>query len=395
MAPGLTKIQSAEFSESSEGSCIKSTSSSHSEEIVIPGSETTVLVFKSQPGTKFYIANHGPLRLDKPGNGGMRLATYDCEEDAVADCVRLAEGMTRKHGMYRTGFSGAKLVVHADDVDGVDRDRLMQDVAVALESLQGAIYTGCDLNTTDTDMERLSSMSPYVLAGIGSQVDTNYATAASVIGAILGALESMDMSVSTCKFVVQGCGKVGSAVARQLVELSAGHVVTCDLDVERSQVEGCENLLARDENQNKDWRFEACDVFVPCAGSLAIDETAAEALECKFIIGSANSPYANKDVRDTLDARGVFFVPESISSAGAILADSIEWVDQKTFRSVNPDLCYSWVRNVAKEKTMELFQTTKGDAAMVVTMIDEVAHEEIGPPMGCTFKEWMSSNAVF
>src|SRR6056297_2423093 len=89
----------------------------HADEIEIPGSETTVLEFQSQQGTRMFIGNHGPLRTDRPGNGGMRLHSYDTHDEAVADCVRLAEGMTRKHSMYRTGFSGAKIVVHADAIE--------------------------------------------------------------------------------------------------------------------------------------------------------------------------------------------------------------------------------------------------------------------------------------
>lgn len=378
----------SEFLVSSNSSSVKPRTPQNAEEIVIPNSETTVLEFDSQPGTRLYIANHGPLRTDRPGNGGMRLFSYKSQDDAVADCIRLAEGMTRKHSMYRTGFSGAKLVVHADDVEQVDKAQLMKDAAIALESLQGSIYTGCDMNTTDEDMEVLSSISPYVLAGIGSRVDTNHATASSVIGSILGALEATGKKVQDCKFVVQGCGKVGSIVARELTYLRAGHVVTCDINAERSFVGGCENLLARKEGENMDWRYEECDIFVPCAGSLSIDELAARVLKADMVIGSANSPYASIAVRKTLDAKGVFFVPESISSAGAILADSVEWVDQETFRTITPELCYRWVRDVSQEKTRELFQKTGGKAELVSSVIDFVAHDKEGIPMGCTFNTW-------
>lgn len=360
----------------------------HADEIEVPGSETTVLEFQSQEGTRLFIGNHGPLRTDRPGNGGMRLHSYDSHHEAVADCVRLAEGMTRKHSMYRTGFSGAKIVVHADDVGKVDKEQLMKDAAVALESLQGSIYTGCDMNTTDDDMETLSLLSPFVLAGIGSRVDTNHATASSVIGSILGALESQGKRIQDCRFLVQGCGKVGSFVAKELVALKAGHVITCDINAERSEVDGCENLLTRAPGENSDWNVEPCDVFVPCAGSLVIDEAVAKGLKASFIIGSANSPFACPNARSITDSRGIFFVPESISSAGAILADSIEWVDQDAFRSTCPDLCYKWVQHVAKEKTIELFDQANGEASAVALVIDEVAHDEDGHPMGSTFSSW-------
>ena len=95
--------------------------------------------------------------------------SYESTDLAIADAVRLAEGMTRKHAMYNTGFSGAKLVVNHNNVplEDVDREGLMADCAAALESLEGCVYTGCDLNTHDSDMASLIDKTPYVLAGIG------------------------------------------------------------------------------------------------------------------------------------------------------------------------------------------------------------------------------------
>ena len=51
----------------------------------------------------------------------------------------------------RTGFSGAKVVVKSDheDLSVIERKELMMNVASALESFEGGMYTGCDLNTCD------------------------------------------------------------------------------------------------------------------------------------------------------------------------------------------------------------------------------------------------------
>ena len=104
-------------------------------------STTVFKVSVQQPGITMYIANDGDLQSSRPGNGGMRLLSYQSEEDAIADSVRLAEGMTRKHNMYNTGFSGAKLVVNHGNIalEEVDRNGLMNDCAKALKSLDGTI----------------------------------------------------------------------------------------------------------------------------------------------------------------------------------------------------------------------------------------------------------------
>lgn len=81
----------------------------------------------------------------------------------------------------------------------------------------------------------------YVLAGRNSRVDTNIATASSVIGSILGTVEAMEGScdISDLTFTVQGCGKVGSSVAKQLVKLGAKKVQTCDIFPQAADIKGC------------------------------------------------------------------------------------------------------------------------------------------------------------
>ena len=85
--------------------------------------------------------------------------------------------------MFRTGFSGAKVVVKSDhkDLSFIDRKSLMESAAKALRALEGGMYTGCDLNTCDIDMDYLveATGNRFVLAGRNSRVDTNVATASS------------------------------------------------------------------------------------------------------------------------------------------------------------------------------------------------------------------------
>ena len=62
------------------------------------------------------------------------------------------------------------------------------------------------------------------------------------------------------------------------------------------------------------------------ANSLAITEEVATDFPegLKYCVGAANSPFANEKAKSIFSKRGVMHIPESISSAGAILADSVE-----------------------------------------------------------------------
>ena len=103
----------------------------------VVGSVRSAKVFEApvrQDGIKLYIATDGDFDHERPGNGGIRLLDYQTDGHAIDDAIRLAEGMTRKHDMFRTGFSGAKLVANTDiPLDEIKRKSLMEDIATALE----------------------------------------------------------------------------------------------------------------------------------------------------------------------------------------------------------------------------------------------------------------------
>ena len=261
--------------------------------IVREGESATVLEAPvRQNGLKLYIAiDSDSFHPDRPGNGGIRLLHYPSEDHAIDDAIRLAEGMTRKHDQFRTGFSGAKLVVKSDhpNLDEVERKNLMEDAADALHVLCGSVYTGCDLNTCDIDMDYLTEATDeqYVLAGRNSRVDTNVATASSVIGSILGMCEAHEEKLQDLTFTVQGCGKVGSTVAKELVRLGAKRVQTCDLFPESAKIDGCHPI--------EDWATTPADFLVPCANSLAITEEVAKNFPegIRYCTGATNSPFAS------------------------------------------------------------------------------------------------------
>mmetsp|Transcript_12135 Transcript_12135/g.18734 ORF Transcript_12135/g.18734 Transcript_12135/m.18734 type:complete len:819 (+) Transcript_12135:148-2604(+) len=364
-----------------------------------PDSECSAIVVEAdakQDGVNLYIAldsdSYG--HTSRPGNGGIRLLNYKTEQCAIDDAVRLAKGMTRKHDMFRTGFSGAKVVVKSDheDLSVIERKELMKNVAEALETFEGGMYTGCDLNTGDKDMDYLveATEDKYVLAGRNSQVDTNIATASSVIGSILGTVEAMNNGsheISDLTFTVQGCGKVGSTVAKELVRLGAKHVQTCDLYPAAANIKGCTPI--------DDWTGTFCDFLVPCANSLAITEDVALNFPkgIKYCVGATNSPFANEKAREIFDKRHVMHIPESISSAGAILADSVEWSDIDLYQTVEPAKMYGWIRDISREKASDLASHAGQQPLEVTSNLDQVVPDREGKPVGEDFERWIEDNS--
>ena len=262
--------------------------------------------------------------------------------------------------------------------------------------LSGSVYTGCDLNTCDIDMDFLTEATneQYVLAGRDSAVDTNIATAASVIGSILGLIESyatkdnggQKFDITQLTFTVQGCGKVGSTVAQELIRLGAKKVQTCDLRESATHIKGCHPI--------KDWTSTPCDFLVPCANSLAITEEVASNFPegIKFCTGATNSPFATLKAKQMFSQRGVYHVPESISSAGAILADSVEWYDIDLYQTVQPTLMYGWIRSLSKHKAKTMVELAHINSSKMDSATIEVVPSRKGDPIGKSFSKWILEN---
>jgi leucine dehydrogenase len=164
----------------------------------------------------------------KPANGGLRLLNYPSDEACIADGQRLAGLMTHKHDLYGTGFAGGKIVARAAEPAAV-KDELISVTAELLQSLNGAMITGCDLNTSLEDMERLMSLTPHVLAAVGSPVDASAATAFGTVGAVEAVLAESLTEAKPGKALVHGCGAVGGTVAKTLIQ-HGWDVFTVDMD---------------------------------------------------------------------------------------------------------------------------------------------------------------------
>jgi len=290
--------------------------------------------------------------------------------------------MSKKHTVYNTGFSGAKLVVDAiGDPSDVDEIRLMDSVAKALAELQGAIYTGCDLGTTEEDMTYLSSLTPYVLASIENPVDANASTGHGVFGSIQGALDSRG-GVAGKTFLVKGTGKVGSVTA-QLLAGAGGRVLTYDINAAAADIPGCENV------SHMDWRDVECDVFVPCSVSGFINEDVASRLKCSLVIGASNVPFADGAALSALLARGIDFVPEAVSSAGAVLGDSIELYAADAYRHARPSQVYAFVRSLTRQKTRELFEAAAERGRPAALCLGDVEEDPSSEPCGTRFRAFV------
>ena len=313
----------------------------------------------------------------RPANGGLRLLSYDSDATCKADGHRLASLMTNKHSLYGTGFAGGKVVARAANPAAV-KDELINVTAELLESLDGAMITGCDLNTSLEDMERLTALTPHVLAAVGSPVDASSATAFGTIGAVEAVLKAGLDQATPGRALVHGCGAVGGPVAKALIA-SGWRVFTVDMDPARAEIAGAIPL-----DPGSDWWDQELELLLPCSISGLLTAEISEVLQVKAVIPAANAPFAETALAEQLRQRGVRVLPDPLVNAGAVIADSIERFAPEAWKQASPEQVYAFVRKAVRERACD-FLAQRDQGLSVGEALMHVAAGSSQDPIGLSF----------
>jgi leucine dehydrogenase len=275
-----------------------------------------------------------------PFNGGLRLLNYQTTEEAIDDGIELARAMSLKHDIYNTGFSGSKIVARGE-VTSKTKFLLINAVAKCLNELKGEVYTGCDLNTNLADMKDLNNLSPYVLAANNTLVDPSYATASGIYGCIRSIMRE---DINKKSFLINGVGKVGAAIF-EILKKNGAEIYLRDIIRENEKKEGGNSL------ENRDWVTFPVDCLVLSSSSKIITPEIAKKLQCKNIVSATNNPFSNKEVEKILTERSINWLPDTISNAGAVICDSIEFYEKEIFSTITPPIIYNFIENISYQKT--------------------------------------------
>ena len=315
----------------------------------------------------------------RPANGGLRLLNYPSDEACIAAGERLAGLMTHKHDLYGTGCAGGNIVARAAEPNAV-KDELISVTAELLESLDGAMITGCDLNTSLADMERLTALTPHVLAAVGSPVDASAATAHGTLGAVEAVLEKELKDANPGRALVHGCGAVGGTVARHLVD-HGWTVFTVDLDRDKASLPGATPLP-----ESCPWWELKLDMVLPCSISGLINSEMAAALRAPAVVPAANAPFQQPQLADDLRRRGVRVLPDPLVNAGAVIADSIERFSPDAWKDAGAKDVYAFVREEVRRRASD-YLNQREQGLSVGAALHEVAATPTTEPIGLSFGE--------
>src|SRR5688500_4016183 len=174
-----------------------------------------------------------------PGAGGTRFWHYAKPEGALRDALRLSRGMSYKNAMAGLPMGGGKAVVLLDKA-GTKTPAMLAAFGDAIDALGGRYVTAEDVGASEADMVAISRRTAHVCglpAGEGELGgDPGPFTAMGIFHGIKAAVAHKlgQDGLKGVRVAVQGCGSVGSGVARLLAKEGA-RLTLADVDAARAR----------------------------------------------------------------------------------------------------------------------------------------------------------------
>lgn len=265
-------------------------------------------------GLKAIIAIHSTKR--GPAIGGCRFISYETDESAILDAVRLAKGMSYKAAMAGLPHGGGKAVI-MKPTGNFNRRELMRQFGRSLNKLGGDYITAMDSGTETTDMDNIATVTPFVSCTQAAG-DPSPHTARGVVAGIKAAVKAQlkTTSLQGLSVAIQGLGHVGYAVAERLAR-EGMRLIVCDLDPQKTALAE-QRLNATVVPTEQIYQAEV-DIFCPCGLGAIINSDSLPQLRCSIIAGSANNVLATTEDGDQLARLGILYAPDYVINAGGLI----------------------------------------------------------------------------
>lgn len=291
--------------------------------------EQLVFCQDKNSGLKAIIAIHDTTL--GPALGGTRMWTYDSEEEAIEDALRLAKGMTYKNAAAGLNLGGGKTVIIGDPKKDKNPE-MFRAFGRYIQSLNGRYITAEDVGTTVDDMDLIHMETDFV-TGIspefGSSGNPSPVTAYGVYkgmkAAAMAAFGSDSLTGRT--IAVQGVGNVAFNVCKYLHEEGANLIVT---DINNEAVDRAVDAYGAKAVDPNDIYSVECDIYAPCALGATINDETIPQLKAKAIAGSANNQLKHPEHGDIIHEKGIVYAPDYVINSGGVInvADELQGYNQ-------------------------------------------------------------------
>jgi len=335
------------------------------------GHESLVFVSDAESGLQAIVSLHSTAL--GPAMGGCRLWSYETDEAAITDVLRLSRGMSYKNALADLPAGGGKAVI-LGPVPLEKREAQFKALGKAIDQLDGRYVTAEDVGVKVSDMQAVASQTKYVSGieakqgGIGG--DPSPFTARGVLRGIQAAAECVwgRSDLDGLKVAVQGLGGVGGSLCRELHEQGAALVVA-DIDT-AATLEMVERYRAEAADVDKILLSDV-DVIAPCALGGSITDSVAANLRARVIAGGANNQLLRPELGELLQDRGVLYAPDYLINSGGIIAVTGEY-----FGENDPATIYGAIDEI-KTRTVEIIDRSRKSGLSTARVADELARRKI------------------
>lgn len=265
-------------------------------------------------GLKAVIAIHN-TRFG-PALGGCRYLAYADEQSAIADAIRLAQGMSYKAALAGIDHGGGKAVI-IRPAHVPSRAALFEAFGRFIETLNGRYISAVDSGTSSADMDCIAQHTSHVTSTT-QEGDPSPHTALGVFAGIRATAQARLGSddLEGLRVAVQGLGNVGFALAEAL-HAAGAELLVSDLDAGRVQL-AVEQLGAHPVSSDA-LLGTPCDILAPCGLGGVLNAQTVAHLRCAAVAGAANNQLASPEVADQLEARGILYAPDYVLNAGGLI----------------------------------------------------------------------------
>lgn len=290
-----------------------------------------------------------------PALGGCRFVPYPDFNSATIDALHLAQGMSFKAAISGLPHGGGKAVIMAP-LDLKNRQELFMRFGEFVEELGGRYITAEDSGVTVEDMDVIHTKTCYVTGYSNPDYvnpDPSPLTALGVLRGMQAAVEHKlkRSSLDGIHIGVQGLGKVGASLCRQLHQLGA-RLTVADIDVTRVK-DLLINCPAEVVSTHEIHKIK-CDIYAPCALSFAINTTTINEIQASIIAGSANNQLQHRSLGQQLWDKGILYAPDYAINAGGLIQVSTQYAKSSEAEAkIKIESIYDTMMNIFKASEMQ------------------------------------------
>ncbi len=279
------------------------------------GHEEIVMCSDPSVGYKGILAVHS-TKLG-PALGGTRFWQYATDEDAITDALRLSRGMTYKNAVAGLHLGGGKSIIIGDNKTR-DREKIFRAHGRFVQTLGGRYITAEDVGTSTKDMSYVQMETKHVAGLAGKSGDPSPVTAHGVFRAVQASANRKwgSDSLEGKTVAIQGCGSVGSYLAKELHEAGARLIVS---DIDAAKTEKVSKATGAKVVKGNAIFTAVADIFSPCALGGIINDKTIPKLKVEIVAGGANNQLLEERHGDELQRRGILYAPDYVANAGGVI----------------------------------------------------------------------------